>query len=199
MKHKAWSSRQDVPYCFSRSSVKFWGHRGQEITNFDPNWAFPDCNFSLNSPMALKWCTKLDIVLFLRSSIKFPGHMGPKNNDLNPILSKNTRPVTAIKSLRFALFRCSLHFTSWCVPVIHFLIPDCILQVDLSSCPFASANFGQQFMTFQVTCHTERMRDDFNPQRAGTELSLFNYVNVIAADVLAPCVARTPAAMIMTM
>ena len=39
---------------------------------------------------------------FFRSSIKFPGHMDV--NDLNPILSENTRPVAAIKSLRFALF-----------------------------------------------------------------------------------------------
>ena len=62
MKHKAWCSWEDVPYCFSRSSVKFWGHRGQKITNFDPNWTFPDCNSSLNSPMALKWCTELDMV-----------------------------------------------------------------------------------------------------------------------------------------
>ena len=30
--------------------------------------------------------------------------MGPKINDLNPILSKNTRPVAAIKSLRFVLY-----------------------------------------------------------------------------------------------
>ena len=30
--------------------------------------------------------------------------MGPKIIDLNPILSKNTRPVAAIKSLGFALF-----------------------------------------------------------------------------------------------
>ena len=28
------------------------------ITDFDPNWAFPVCNSSLNSPMDLKWCTK---------------------------------------------------------------------------------------------------------------------------------------------
>ena len=28
---------------------------------FDPNWAFPDCNSSLNSPMATKWCTKLEV------------------------------------------------------------------------------------------------------------------------------------------
>ena len=30
--------------------------------NFDPNWAFPDCNSSLNMPMALKCCTKLNVV-----------------------------------------------------------------------------------------------------------------------------------------
>ena len=37
--------------------------------------------------------------------MKFPGHMGPQISDLNPILSKNTRPVAAIKSLRFALLK----------------------------------------------------------------------------------------------
>ena len=138
MMHKTWSSIEEVPYYFSVSSVKikghtrqkfadfdhrrcallfpmssvtFWGHRRPKRSNFDPNWSFPDCNSSLNSPMVLKWCTKLahwhsiDKVsyCFVRSSIKFPGHMGPKVNDLNPISSKNTRPVAAIKSLRFAL------------------------------------------------------------------------------------------------
>ena len=34
----------------------------KKITNFDPNWAFPDCNFSLYSPMGLKWCRKLGVV-----------------------------------------------------------------------------------------------------------------------------------------
>ena len=29
---------------------------------FCPNWAFPDSNSSLNSLIALKWCTKLDAV-----------------------------------------------------------------------------------------------------------------------------------------
>ena len=41
---------------------------------------------------------------FSRSSIKFQGHMGQKIDDLNPILSKITRLVAAIKSLRSALF-----------------------------------------------------------------------------------------------
>ena len=29
--------------------------------DFDPNWAFPDCNSSLNSPMAMKWCIELEV------------------------------------------------------------------------------------------------------------------------------------------
>ena len=58
MMHKAWCCLEEVPYCFSRSSVKFQGHAAKKIIVFDPNWAFPDCNSSLNSPMAMKWCTK---------------------------------------------------------------------------------------------------------------------------------------------
>ena len=80
--------------------------RDKKITNFGPNWAFHD--YSLNSPMALKWCTKLDVVQ-KRCLIVFPGH--PSNfrshSSLNwrfeSNLSKITRPVTAIKSLKFAL------------------------------------------------------------------------------------------------
>ena len=44
MIHKAWSNIEEVLYCFSMSSVKFQGHTGQKIVDFDPNWAFPDCN-----------------------------------------------------------------------------------------------------------------------------------------------------------
>ena len=60
MLHKAWSSIEEVPYCFWRSSVKFQGHTALKIIKFDSNWVFPDCNSSLNSPMAMKCCTKLD-------------------------------------------------------------------------------------------------------------------------------------------
>ena len=56
MMHKAWRSIEEVPDCFSRSSIKFQGYTDQKI------------------------------------------------DDLNPILRKITRPVAAIKSLRFALF-----------------------------------------------------------------------------------------------
>ena len=40
--------------CFSRSFIKFQGHTVKKITDFDPNWPFPDCNSSLTSPIALK-------------------------------------------------------------------------------------------------------------------------------------------------
>ena len=42
MLHKAWNSKGEMAYCFPRSSIKFQGHTGQNITDFDPNWAFPD-------------------------------------------------------------------------------------------------------------------------------------------------------------
>ena len=49
-----------MPYCFSRLSVKFQGHIALKTVEFDSNWAFPDCNSSLNSAMAMKCCTKLE-------------------------------------------------------------------------------------------------------------------------------------------
>ena len=42
MLHKAWNGKEEMPYCFPRSFIKFQGHTGQNITDFDPNWAFPD-------------------------------------------------------------------------------------------------------------------------------------------------------------
>ena len=90
MKHKAWSSIEEVPYCFSRSSVKFQGHIALKIVEFDPNWTFPDCNSSLNSPMAMKCCTKLETAK-VRCPIVFQGHPSnfkvtrdKKNTDFDP-------------------------------------------------------------------------------------------------------------------
>ena len=133
MMHKAWSSIVEVPYCFSRSYFKFQGHTALKIVEFDPNWAFPDSNSSLNSPMAMKCCTKLETAK-KRCPIVFQGH--PSNfkvtrDKTSPILTQigrfqtigrsqlsnpsdlpcypnrafpDYRPVAAFKSLRFALF-----------------------------------------------------------------------------------------------
>ena len=90
MMHKAWSSIEEVPYFFSRSSVKFQGHIALKIVEFDSNWAFPDCNSSLNSPMAMKCCTKLETAK-KRCPIVFQGH--PSNfkvtwDKTSPILTQ---------------------------------------------------------------------------------------------------------------
>ena len=110
MMHRAWSIIIEVPYCFSRSYIKFQGHTALKIVEFDPNWAFPDCNSSLNSPMAMKCCTKLETAKE-RCPIVFQGH--PSNfkvtrYNISPILTQkwafpDYRPVAAFKSLRFAL------------------------------------------------------------------------------------------------
>ena len=42
-------------------------------------------------------------------------------------------------------------------------------------------------------------RASINPYRAGTELTRFDKVNIMAADALAPYVARTSAALILIM
>ena len=90
MMHRAWSSKVEVPYCFSRSYVKFQGHTALKIVEFDPNWAFPDSNSSLNSPMAMKCCTKLETAKE-RCPIVFQGH--PSNfkvtrDKTSPILTQ---------------------------------------------------------------------------------------------------------------
>ena len=79
-----------MPYCFSKSSVKFRGHTALKIVEFDPNWVFPDCNSSLNSPMAMKCYTKLETAKE-RCPIVFQGH--PSNfkvtrDKTSPILTQ---------------------------------------------------------------------------------------------------------------
>ena len=120
MLHKACSSIEEVPYCFSRSSIKFQGHTALKIVEFDPNWPFPDCNYSLNSPMAMKCCTKLQTAKE-RCPIVFQGHpsnfkvtwdktSGQNITDFDPnCVFPDYRPVAAFKSLRFALFPLTLN------------------------------------------------------------------------------------------
>ena len=73
MIHIAWCCLGEVPYCFSRSSIKFQGHTALKNIKFDPDWVFPDCNSSLNSPMGTKCCTKLEVAQ-KRCPIVFQGH-----------------------------------------------------------------------------------------------------------------------------
>ena len=70
-------------------------HMALKIVEFDPKWAFPDCNSSLNSPMAMKCCTKLETAKE-RCPIVFQGH--PSN-------FKVTRYKTSPISTQIGRFR----------------------------------------------------------------------------------------------
>ena len=82
LRNDCWGSKEEVPYCFSRSSIKFLGHTDRKIDDFDPNWALPDCNPNLNSQM--KWHSKVPCC-FSRSYVKFQGRTGWQIDDLSPI------------------------------------------------------------------------------------------------------------------
>ena len=100
MMHIAWWCLGEVPYCFSRSSVKFQGHTALKSVKFDPDWGFPNSNSSLNLPMAMKCCTKLETAKE-RCSIVFLGH--PSNFKVtryktSPILTQIGRVWTIGRS-----------------------------------------------------------------------------------------------------
>ena len=140
-----------MPYCFLRSSIRFQGHTGQNNANFDPNWAFQDCNSSLNSPMGLKWimmhkawCSIGEVpYCFSRSSIKFQGHTGWKIDDLNPIWvillgrSQLTNPSDLPCCMKIILFWYPFHLDTNALPsllkcvVVIFSTLFCHFQMDL--------------------------------------------------------------------
>ena len=85
---------------------------------FDPDWSLPDCNSSLNSQWLGNDTQSLKehrrgALLFFKVIRQILRSHGLKNRWFESNLSKITRPVAAIKSLRFALFLdgnfCSLY------------------------------------------------------------------------------------------
>ena len=78
--------------------------------DFDLNWTFPDCSSSLTSLMALKWCTKLDVV-YKRCAIVFQGH--PSNFKVTQVKkSTNFDPKWAFLDYNSSLN--SLMDVKWC-------------------------------------------------------------------------------------
>ena len=125
--HKAWSSIEEVPYCFSRSSVEFQGHTALKIVEFDPNWPFPDSNSSLNTPMAMKCWSSIEEVPYClaRSYVKLQGHTALKIVDFDP----NWAFPDCISSLE------SLMATKWCTK----------LEVALKRCPIVFQGHPSNF------------------------------------------------------
>ena len=95
MMQKAWSNIED--YRFSRSTVKFQGHKWQKITEFYPTWAFPDCNFGLDSLMATKWCTTLGVARADQGSVKAPCQYRLAMGSINEGSAFSMHPATKFK------------------------------------------------------------------------------------------------------
>ena len=74
MMHRPWSSIVEVPYCFFKVIHQISRSHGSKNRQIYPNWAFPDCNSSLNSPVAMKCCTKLETAKE-RCPIVLQGHL----------------------------------------------------------------------------------------------------------------------------
>ena len=66
--------------------MKLQGHTALKIVDFDPNWVFPDCISSFKSPMATKWCIKIEVAL-RRCPIIFQGH--PSNFKVTQLLKSS--------------------------------------------------------------------------------------------------------------
>ena len=56
------AAKERCPIVFQGYPLSLKVARDKKIVDFDPNWEFPDCNSRLNELMALKWCTKLNVV-----------------------------------------------------------------------------------------------------------------------------------------
>ena len=139
--HKAWCSVEEVPYNFSRSSIKFQSHTGWKINDLNPIWVRLLGWSQLSNPSDLpcsqfsrhRIITKFSGVITIdkndahtkdqRSKVKvkevkkmapiwaFSDHNSSLNSHIFMIwipFGQDTRPVAAIKSLRFAFSIC------WC-------------------------------------------------------------------------------------
>ena len=57
----SWKQHRRGALLFFKVIRKISRSHGSKNVEFDPDWAFPDCNSSLNTQMATKWCTKLEV------------------------------------------------------------------------------------------------------------------------------------------
>ena len=55
MMHKAWCNVEEMPYNFSRSSIKFRSHMGWKINDFNPIWVRLLGRSQLSNPSDLPW------------------------------------------------------------------------------------------------------------------------------------------------
>ena len=108
MLHKAWSSIEEVPYCFPSSSIKFLGHRDnispiltriERFWTVNPVWIH---QWLWNDAQSLAWYRRSALLFF---KVINPISVTRAEKLTISIQFDIIRPVAAIKFLRFALFR----------------------------------------------------------------------------------------------
>ena len=87
MMHKTWYCLEKVPYCFSRSYVKFQGHTAKKsliLTKIRRFWTITPVWFTNGYEMMHNAWSSIGEVpyCFSRSSVKFQGHWGQKSSIL---------------------------------------------------------------------------------------------------------------------
>ena len=88
--NNAQSGIEEEPDCFLRSPIKFLDHTGSKIDDFDPYWAFLDCNSTLNSQIAMECYTKLEVANWFEAHLRLQGWSHLSNpSDLPCLLSIN--------------------------------------------------------------------------------------------------------------
>ena len=96
MMHRAWYCSGEVPYCFSRSSVKFQGHTAEKNHRFWPKLGLSrlqlQFEFTHGFEMMHKAWSSIEEVpyFFSRSSVKFQGHTVQKTSILTQIVRFQT-------------------------------------------------------------------------------------------------------------
>ena len=91
--YKAWSGMEELPYYFSRSSVKFQGHKGWKTYDLVPIWGFLGCDSFVYTDghemthIAYKGIEEVSC-WFSRPSVKFQGHRAWKFEDLDLIWAR---------------------------------------------------------------------------------------------------------------
>ena len=140
MTHKDWRSIKEVPYCFSRPSIKFQDHTGQTNLQFYLNWEFPGCN---SSSMALKWYTKLAVVK--KNTLLL---LGVIHQFLKSYLTKNRQ---FWPQLRVSELQLQLEFT------------DSFQMIYKSCCSIAKVPDHLLRSCIKFQGHTARKIEDLNP------------------------------------
>ena len=124
MLHKAWSRIEEVPYCFSRSYVKYQGHTTKKNRWFWPKFAvsgpYLQFEFTNGYEMMYKAWRSIEEVpyCFSRSYVKLQGHKALKIVDFDPNWAfpdciSSLKSLMATKfctKLEVALKRCLVYF-----------------------------------------------------------------------------------------